>query len=142
MRAIVKEERMEDLQNSYFPAWYAYDTFPVDYQDLSRMDNMLIANPHCAVSFQLIPTYYNAEELAEQYGGMQEQGKALYDQYDKYGEQIGHLASEKELYKDENEWNSYMNEKINAQDDVVGRQNGLRGKMRNMEAEMERRKQH
>ncbi len=65
VRAIVKEERMEDLQNSYFPACYAYDTFPVDYQDLSRMANMLIANPYCAVSFQLIPTYYNADELTE-----------------------------------------------------------------------------
>lgn len=65
VRAIVKEERMEDLQNSYFPVCYAFDTFPIDYQDLSRMANMLIANPYCAVSFQLIPTFYNAEELAE-----------------------------------------------------------------------------
>lgn len=64
-QAIVKEERMEDLQNSYMPACYAFDKLPTDYQDLSRIANILIMNPGCAVSFQLIPTYYNNEELAE-----------------------------------------------------------------------------
>ena len=64
-QAIVKEERMEDLQNSYLPVSYAYDKMPTDYQDLSRIANILIMHPGCAVSFQLIPTYYNNEELAE-----------------------------------------------------------------------------
>ena len=64
-QAIVKEERMEDLQNSYMPVSYAYDKMPTDYQDLSRIANILIMHPGCAVSFQLIPTYYNNEELAE-----------------------------------------------------------------------------
>ena len=64
-QAIVKEERIEDLQNSYFPACYAFDKLPTDYQDLSRIANILIMHPGCAVSFQLIPTYYNNEELAE-----------------------------------------------------------------------------
>lgn len=65
IRAIVKEERIEDLQNSYFPACLGYDLFPIDYQDLSRITNVLINSPECAVSFQLIPTYYNADEAAE-----------------------------------------------------------------------------
>lgn len=65
VQAIVKEERIEDLQNSYLPACYAYDKLPTDYQDLSRIVNILIMNPGCAVSFQLIPTYYNNEELTE-----------------------------------------------------------------------------
>lgn len=63
--AIVKEERVEDLQNSYMPASYAFDKLPTDYQDLDRIANILIMHPGCAVSFQLIPTYYNNEELAE-----------------------------------------------------------------------------
>lgn len=65
VQAIVKEERIEDLQNSYLPACYAYDKLPTDYQDLSRIANILIMHPGCAVSFQLIPTYYNNEELTE-----------------------------------------------------------------------------
>lgn len=64
-QAIVKEERVEDLQNSYLSACYAYDKLPTDFQDLSRIANILIMHPRCAVSFQLIPTYYNIEELAE-----------------------------------------------------------------------------
>lgn len=65
VQAITKEERLEDLQNQYFPVCYALDTFPTDYQDLSRIVSILIANPDCAVSFQLIPTYYTQDELVE-----------------------------------------------------------------------------
>lgn len=65
VQAIVKEERMEDLQNQYIPACYAYDMLPTDYQDLSRIAGILIAHPHCAVSFQLIPTYYTQDEIVE-----------------------------------------------------------------------------
>lgn len=64
-QAIVKEERVEDLQNNYMPVCYTYDKLPTDYQDLSRITNILIMHPGCTISFQLIPTYYNAEELAE-----------------------------------------------------------------------------
>lgn len=63
--AIVKEERIENLQNSYLPYCFAYDKIPTDYKDLSRLANILIHHPHCAVSFQLIPTYYSQEELNE-----------------------------------------------------------------------------
>ncbi len=65
IRAIVKEERIEDLQNSYFPACFGFDLFPIEYQDLSRISSVLINNPDCAVSFQLIPSYYNVDEAAE-----------------------------------------------------------------------------
>ena len=63
--AVVKEERVESLQNGYMPYCYAFDQFPTDYKDLSRLANMLIRYPDCAVSFQLIPTYYTKDELAE-----------------------------------------------------------------------------
>lgn len=63
--AIVKEERAENLQNNFMPVCYAFDRFPTDFKDLSRLANILIGHPNCAVSFQLIPTYYTQEELAE-----------------------------------------------------------------------------
>ncbi|MCM1051304.1 MAG: ATP-binding protein [Paenibacillus sp.] len=65
VQTIVREERLEDLQNQYLPAAYAFDLIPTDYQDLSKLTNILIANPNCAVSFQIIPTYYSNEELAD-----------------------------------------------------------------------------
>lgn len=65
IRAIVKEERVESLQNAYMPTCYAYDILPLDYGDLSKLANILISHPNSAVSFQLIPTFYNNNELAE-----------------------------------------------------------------------------
>ena len=65
IKGIVKEEWMEDLQNSYLPVSYAYDRFPTSYGDLSRIANILIDNPNCAVLFQVIPTYYNLDEQSQ-----------------------------------------------------------------------------
>lgn len=65
VNAIIKEERLEDLQNQYVPLAYAYDVLPMDYPDLSKLANILIENPDCAVSFQLIPTHFSAEEIGE-----------------------------------------------------------------------------
>ena len=64
-KAIVREERMEDLQNAYLPACYSYDRLPVDYPELDRIANILTLHPYCAVCFQLIPTYFTNEELQE-----------------------------------------------------------------------------
>lgn len=64
-RAIVKDEQIVDLQNQILPAGYSFDRFSTDYQDLSKIASILIETPHCAVTFQLIPTYYTQEELAE-----------------------------------------------------------------------------
>ncbi len=63
--AIVKEERAENLQNSILPYCYAYNRLPVTGSDLSHFVNALIEHPHCAVSFQLIPTQFSAEESNE-----------------------------------------------------------------------------
>ncbi len=65
VQAIVREGRLEDLQNQYLPAAYAFDLFPRDYPDLSKLANILISNPYCALSFQVIPTYFTQEELGE-----------------------------------------------------------------------------
>ncbi len=64
-KAIVREERMEDLQNAYLPACYSYDRLPVDYPELDSIANILTSHPYCAVCFQLIPTYFTNEELQE-----------------------------------------------------------------------------
>jgi DNA helicase HerA-like ATPase len=63
--AIVKEERLENLQNSMFPACYSFDRIPVGETDMSKIVNTLINYPDCAVSFQLIPTAYNPLETQE-----------------------------------------------------------------------------
>lgn len=65
MKAVVKEERIESLQNQYMPICYAFDSFPLDYQDLSRISSILISHPYSGVSFQLMPTFLTQEELTE-----------------------------------------------------------------------------
>lgn len=65
IKAIVKEEKAENLQNQLLPFCYAYDRIPVSNNDLSRIVNVLIDYPNCAVSMQLIPTYYEMGEAAE-----------------------------------------------------------------------------
>lgn len=64
-RAIVKDESIIDLQNQYIPACHSFDRFPLDYQDLSKIVGVLTDKPNCVVTFQLIPTYYTQNELAE-----------------------------------------------------------------------------
>lgn len=63
--AIVKEEKIENLQNQLLPYCYCYDKIPTSEDDLSKMVNALIDYPDCAVSVQLIPTSYEANESAE-----------------------------------------------------------------------------
>ncbi|MDR0970307.1 MAG: ATP-binding protein [Lentimicrobiaceae bacterium] len=63
--AIVKEERVENLQNQILPYCYAFDRLPASNQDLSRIVNTLINYPDCAVSFQLVPLTYSEQETAE-----------------------------------------------------------------------------
>lgn len=63
--AIVKEEKVENLQNQLLPYCYSYDRLPVSDSDLSKIVNVLIDYPNCAISMQLIPTGYYANECAE-----------------------------------------------------------------------------
>lgn len=64
-RAVVKEERVENLTNQYLSSCLSYDRFSINYLDLSRLVGILISHPECAVSFQLIPTFYQEHERAE-----------------------------------------------------------------------------
>lgn len=65
IKAIVKEEKAENLQNSLLPFCYSYDRFQISSNDLSRMVNSLIDYPNSAVSMQLIPTTLDVREIAE-----------------------------------------------------------------------------
>ena len=65
IKAVVKEETVENLQNQMIPMCYAYDRIPDTAQDLSRIVNALIDYPGCAVSFQLIPTWLDGNESNE-----------------------------------------------------------------------------
>jgi len=62
VNAVVKNERLENLQNNIVPYCFAFDRIPVTENDLSRVVNSLIDYPNSAVSFQLIPVTYTAEE--------------------------------------------------------------------------------
>lgn len=62
IRAIVKEERLENLQNQIMPSCFSFDRLPVTGRDLSRIVNTLKDYPNSALSFQLIPTSYTSAE--------------------------------------------------------------------------------
>lgn len=64
VKAIVKTERLENLQNALMPSCFAYDRIPVAENDLSRLVNALVDYPDCALSFQVIPVTYSYEEAS------------------------------------------------------------------------------
>lgn len=65
VRAIVKAEWIENLQNQFLSACYAYDILPDVAQDLRRVVSVLTLHPGAALSIQLMPTAYTSEELNE-----------------------------------------------------------------------------
>jgi hypothetical protein len=64
VKAVVKNEGLEALQNSLMPYCYAFNRIPSTENDMSRIVNSLIDYPDSAISFQLIPITYSAEEAA------------------------------------------------------------------------------
>ena len=56
IKALVKEEKLENLQNQLLPQCLSFDRIPQSESGLSRMINSLIDYPNCAISMQLIPT--------------------------------------------------------------------------------------
>lgn len=65
VKAIIKEEKAENLNNQLMPFCYSYDVLPNTESDLSRIVNTLINYPECALSVQLMPTVYDPAEAAE-----------------------------------------------------------------------------
>jgi len=64
VKAVVKSERLENLQNSLMPYCFSFDRIAVTENDMSRIVSSLIDFPDCAISFQLIPIAYSPEEVA------------------------------------------------------------------------------
>lgn len=62
IQALVKEERIENLQNQMLPNCYVFDRFNGCAHDLGTVINSLINHPYCAFSVQLIPTQISREE--------------------------------------------------------------------------------
>jgi hypothetical protein len=89
IKAVVKSEGLEALQNQIIPYCFAFDRIPVTENDLSRIVGCLIDYPNCAVSFQLIPVTYSAGEAAAVDGNLQMLGtlsKGVHDQG------VGHIS--------------------------------------------------
>lgn len=63
IRALVKGESLNSMNNQFFPACYSYDIIQNSNMDLSNIANTLTSYPDCAVSMQLMPTYYSSEEI-------------------------------------------------------------------------------
>lgn len=63
INAITKEEHIENLQNQVLPTCFSFHRLPVTENDLSRLINTLTDYPNSAVSFQLIPTTYDSQEI-------------------------------------------------------------------------------
>lgn len=80
------------------------------------------------------------DELEKKYNDVYTHNIALGDQYAKYEEQIAEISRNKAYYSSEKEWNSYIDEKINAQNDVSDRRNQILSEMRRLETEMDKRK--
>lgn len=64
VRALLKDERVEIMQNDMLPSCYSFDKLEASGHDLGSIVNCLIEHPYCAVSFQLTPTRFNNEENA------------------------------------------------------------------------------
>ena len=79
------------------------------------------------------------DELREQYESVKAHDAALGDQYVKYAKQIGQLNNDRPYYT-EKEWNGYIDEKINAQNDVSYRRCQIQSEMRAMENEISKRR--
>lgn len=62
IEVLVKDERVENLQNQILPACYVFDRFHGCAHDLGMVVNSLIDHPYSAFSVQLIPTRLSSEE--------------------------------------------------------------------------------
>lgn len=60
--ALVKDERVETLQNEMLPVCYSVGKLEASAHDLSSIVNCLIEHPNCSISLQLTPTQFSYDE--------------------------------------------------------------------------------
>ncbi len=63
--SIVKAERVDVINTSVLQAAYTVDTIKPTKYDLSLIINTLLNHPDCAISFQVLPTFFSQEETGE-----------------------------------------------------------------------------
>lgn len=63
--AIVREERVSNLQNPILPYCLTYDRLNLTREDLGRVVQVLSEQPGCALSIQLLPTVFKPDEAAQ-----------------------------------------------------------------------------
>ncbi len=63
IKAIIKEDKQDNIQSQYMAGCYSFGKFPETESDLSSLVSALIDAPNSAVSFQLIPTFYSEAEI-------------------------------------------------------------------------------
>lgn len=63
--SIVKAERVDSINTTILQAAYAVDVIKPSKSDLSLIVNTLINHPHCAISIQVMPTFFSQEETNE-----------------------------------------------------------------------------
>jgi hypothetical protein len=64
IRATIKEERIENLQNQMVPFCYSYGRIPNTQNDFSGLVDVLTNYPDAAVSIQIIPTMLTNQEVS------------------------------------------------------------------------------
>lgn len=62
--AIVKEEKVSNLQNTALPYCFSFDKI-ASTNNFGKIVGSLIENPNCAVSFQLMPVTFTVQESME-----------------------------------------------------------------------------
>ena len=62
VRTVVKDERVDSLQNQILPYCYTFDVFDSSSKDFASLVSTLISHPNCAVSIQLLPTSFSYDE--------------------------------------------------------------------------------
>ncbi len=63
--SIVKAERVDSINTSVLQSAYAIDIIKPSKSDLSLIVNTLLNHPHCAISLQVLPTFFSQEETSE-----------------------------------------------------------------------------
>lgn len=63
--AIVKAERVDVMNTTILQASYAVDVIKPTKSDLSLIVNTLLNHPNCALSFQIMPTFFSQDETKE-----------------------------------------------------------------------------
>ena len=110
MSALIKEQRVESLQNTFIPYSFSYGNISTCNFDFANLTNCLAENPNVAVSFYLIPTEFTQSERVTLDTMVQQLGVLCNGLMDQGMGQIRYPLAE----KDYNTYRHYSNKKNGA----------------------------